>query len=261
MKGVIFIIALFIILAILILLFSVRIFVNLELADELKLNIWAFGIKIRILPKKEKKYKLSDYTPEKIAKREEKQKKLEEKKAAKKAERLAKKKAKKAEEEKLSKSEKKAIKQQKRENRPELTDTIDLATNLLKLFFSSFFSHLHIKTSRLHIKVGGPNAAQVALRWYGIYAACGTLISLLDKYSNLHGRSRADINIVPDYLSETIEADFKLSFSMNLWGLLCVVLKLAVKAIMGWMKIQPQKKLTQKPNEAQVKSTPQNQKA
>ena len=261
MKGVIFIIAFLIVLAILILLFSVCIFVNLELSDELKLNVWAFGVRIRILPKKEKKYKLSDYTPQKIAKREEKRKRLEAKKAAKKAEKQAKKKAKRAEQAKLTKEEKKALKKQKRESRPELTDTIGLATGIVKLFFSTFFSHLHIKTSRLHIKVGGPDAAQVALRWYGIYAACGALIALLNKHSNLHGRSRADIEIVPDYLSEKIEADLKLSFSMNLWGVLCVLFKVAFKAIAGWIKIQPEKKPAHKVGEVQVSKAPKTEKA
>lgn len=231
--------------AVAILLFSVRVFVNLELSDELKLNIWAFGFKIRILPKKEKKYKISDYTPKKVAKREEKRKKLEAKKAAKKAEKQAKKKAKKAEQAKLTRAEKKAIKKQKKEVRPAIVDMIRLFTEITGLFFSTFFSHLHIKTSRLKIKVGGADAAQTALLWYGIYAACGALIALLDKYSNLHGKRRADICIEPDYLSEKIEADLKLSFSMNLFGLLCVLFKVAIKAISGWIGIKPQKTSTQ----------------
>lgn len=236
----IYIIAFLIILAILILLFSVRIFVNLELDDELKLNIWAFGFRIKILPKKEKKYKLSDYTPKKIAKREAKRKKLEEKKAAKKAA----KNAKRRELSKLTKAERKALKKKKRESRPAVTDMITSATGILGLFFSTFFSHLHVKTSRIKIKVGGPDAAQVALRWYAIYAACDSLIAILDRSSHIHGKKNAEVSIEPDYLSEKIDMDIKVSFSMNLFGILCVLIKVIVKAINEWLSIQPQKPAT-----------------
>ncbi len=235
-KGVIFIIAFLIILAILILLFSVRIFVNLELSDELKLNIWAFGFRIRVLPKKEKKYRLSDYTPRKIARREAKRKKLEAKKAAKKAKRT--------EQAKLSKAERRALKKKKRESRPAVTDMITSATGILGLFFSTFFSHLHIKTSRIKIKVGGPDAAQVALRWYAIYAACDSLIAILDRNSHIHGKKNAEVSIEPDYLSEKIDMDIKVSFSMNLFGILCVIIKVAVRAITEWLNIQPQQSTT-----------------
>ena len=237
----IFIIAFLIILAILILLFSVRIFVNLELSEELKLNIWAFGFRINVLPKKEKKYRLSDYTPRKIARREAKRKRLEEKRAAKRAERQARKKAKRQAEAKLSKAERKALKRKRRERRPAVTDMITSATDVVGLFFSTFFSHLHIKASRIKIKVGGPDAAQVALRWYAIYAACDSLIAILDRNSHIHGKKSAEISIEPDYLSEKIDMDIKVSFSMNLFGALCVLIKVAIKAITEWLNIQPQR--------------------
>jgi len=236
---VISIIVFLIIAAILVLLFSVRVSVNMELKDEFRLSLWVFGIKIRLLPKKEKKYKIRDYTPKKIAKREKKAQKLAEKKAAKKAEKLAKKKARKAEEKKLSKAERKALKKQKKASRPPVTDMVSFFSELARLFLSTFFSHLHIKTSRIRIKVGGPDAAQVALRWSAIYTAYGALITILDSNSNLHGQKRADVCIEPDYLSDSIEADLKLSFSMNLFGLLCVIFKCGIKGIVGWFNIQP----------------------
>ena len=98
------------IVALFVLLFTVRVRVDLEMSDELHLSVLAFGYRIKILPKKEKKYNLRDYTPKKIAKRD----KIAAEKAAKKAEaaKLKKKsKAKKKQSEaKLTKAEKKAIK-------------------------------------------------------------------------------------------------------------------------------------------------------
>lgn len=227
------------ILALFVLLFSVRVFVNMELTDTLTLNIRVFGIKIRILPKKEKKYKLRKYTKKKIAKRDAKAAKKAAKAEAKKEAKRKKKKAKKAEKDRLTKAEKKALKKKNKEKRPAIPDMISLFIEIAKLFFSTFLSHFHIKTKRIHIKVGGSDAAQTALMWYGIYAACGGLLVFLDKHSNLHGRKQADILIVPDYLSDKIETDLKLSFSMNLFGLLCVLFKVGFKFLFGWIKILP----------------------
>ena len=56
--------------ALITLIFTVRVRVTIEMADELKLYVSVLGIKIGILPKKKKKYKLSDYTLKKIAKRD-----------------------------------------------------------------------------------------------------------------------------------------------------------------------------------------------
>lgn len=235
------------ILALFVLLFSVRVFVNMELTDTLSLHLRVFGIKIKILPKKEKKYKLGKYTKKKIAKRDAKAAKKAAKAQAKKEAKRQKKKAKKAEKDKLTKAEKKALKKKKKESRPALPDMISLFITIAKLFFSTLLAHFHIKTNKIHIRVGGSNAAQTALMWYGIYAACGGLLTFFDKRSNLHGREKADIEIVPDYLSEKIETDLKLSFSMNLFGLLCVLFKAGFKFLFGWIKILP----TQKPSSAE----------
>ena len=254
----IYIIALLIVLAILILLFSVRIFVNLELDEDLKLNIWAFGFRIKVFPKKEKKYRLSAYTPRKIARREAKRQKIEAQKAEKRAQRLAKRKAKWGEKTSLTRAERRELRRKKRASRPAVTDMISSATGILGLFFSTFFSHLHIKASRIKIKVGGPDAAQVALRWYAIYAACDSLIAILDRNSHIHGKKNADISVEPDYLSEKIDVDIKVSFSMNLFGILCVLIKVIVKAITEWLNIQPQQTAT---TAAKPKSSSKNKSA
>lgn len=228
-----------IIIAILVLLFSVRAFVCLKLTDTLTLYLRVFGIKINILPKKEKKYRISQYTMRRIKKREQKRLRKEAKKAKKKAAKQAKKQKKKADKDKLTKKELRELKRKKRQSRPKIGDMVSLALEILKLFFSTFLAHFHIKTKRIHISVGGADAAQTAMRWYAVYAACGATVALLDKHSNLHRGGESDISVTPDYLSEGIKADIDVSFSMNLFGLLCVVLKTAVKALVGWIKIQP----------------------
>ena len=141
-----------IILAFFVALFTIRIRVNLEMKDELSLSVLAFGIKIKILPKKPKKYNLKNYTPKKIAKRDkaaaEKAAKKALKKAEKKKQKETAKQKKKEEQQKLTKAEKKAIKARKKASRPPIPDMLSLFMRVIKLFFSGLFSkfHFHVVT-------------------------------------------------------------------------------------------------------------------
>ena len=215
--------------------FSVRARVDLQFKDELSLKVSFLGIKLFILPKKPKKYKFSNYTLKKIAKRDKKKAEKEAKKAEKKKLKQDAKKKKKAEKKKPSKEEKKA----KKASRPAISDMADLFLRLIKLFFSKFFGKFHFHVARIKIKVGSDNAATTALLYTAICGAFKPLLIILDKHSNLHGMKNADIDISPDFLHEKIEFDVDLGFSMSLGALLGVLIRVLFSALVGWGKIQP----------------------
>ena len=223
------------VLAFFVLIFTVRARITLQVADELSLSIRVFGIKMPILPKKTKKYKLSDYTPKKIAKRDKKKAKTEAKKAERKRQRELEKQKKKQDKQKLTKQERDA----KRASRPPVPDTISLFSRIAKLFFSKLFRHMHFHVARIKIKVGASDAAKVAMLYCGICTALKPTLIFLDKYSNLHGMKKADIDIATDFLSEKLTIDIKLGFSMSLGGLLAVLLRTLFDFLMGWLKIKP----------------------
>ena len=124
------------IIALFTLIFTVRARIDLKYSDTLSLTVKFFGIKLFILPKKQKKYKLSNYTLKKIARRDKKQAEKDAKKAAKKKAKRAEKDKKKADKKKLTKAEKKA----QRANKPAFSDTADLFLSLIRLFFGRFFN-------------------------------------------------------------------------------------------------------------------------
>ena len=68
------------IIAIFVLIFTVRVRVTIDMADEMRLWVSVLGIKINILPKKPKNYKIGNYTLKKIAKRDAKKSAKEKKK-------------------------------------------------------------------------------------------------------------------------------------------------------------------------------------
>ena len=222
---------------------TVRVRVNLEMADELKLDVSILGIKIRILPKKPKKYKLSNYTLKKIAKRDKKKAEKDAKKAAaaaqKKKKKAEAKKKKQASQKKLSKEEKKAIKAKKKASRPPLPPLIALLRDTLGFFFPSIFGKLHFHVARIKLKIGGKDAAQTALTYYAVTNALGPILGFIDRHSNLHGMSRAEIDVSPDFLSEEIKADVKIGFSTSLGGILGTAIKTGFKFLSGYMKLKP----------------------
>lgn len=248
------------ILAFFVALFTIRVRVTLEMADELSLSVLAFGVKLNILPKKQKKYNVKDYTPKKIAKRDKKAAKKAELKAKKKSEKAQQKKRKKAADAKLTKAEKKAEKARKKAKRPPIPDMLSLFLRIIKMFFSGFFSKFHFHVARVRISVGASDAATTAMLCTFICASVNPIFDFLDKHSNLHGRKNADIAIVPDYLSEEFKFDVKLAFSMSLGGLIGVLLKSAFSFIFGWIKITPSPKGSEPPQKNDSQST-QKQKA
>lgn len=223
--------------------FAVRVRVTIDMLDELNLTVMVCGIKIKILPKKQKKYKLSNYTLKKIAKRDKKNAL----KAEKKARAQALKKKKKADEKKrrqqeqasLTKEEQKAAKALKKASRPPLPPLISLLLKTLGFFFPGLFSKVHFHIARIKLRIGGADAAQTALTYYAISNAISPTLNFIEKHSNLHGRSTAEIDIRPDFLSDEIKADVKIGFSTSLGGILGIALKSGFKLIFGYVKIKP----------------------
>lgn len=226
-----------------VLIFVVRIKVGIEFKDEFRLWISFLGIKYTLLPKKPKKYKISDYTPEKIAKRDRKAaemaKRKAEKKAKRKAERSAKRRKKKALGNKLTPKEKRVQFREKLAKWPAIDDSADLLITVLETFFTSFFGRFHFHVTRVRIAVGSDDAAKTALLTTLIGGAVEPLLYTIERHSNLHVRRNADICVYPDFLSEEIKYDIQLAFSMSIASFLWTVIKTAIPGYVGWTKIQP----------------------
>ena len=231
------------IIALPILIFVVRIKVCIEFKDEFRLWVSFLGIKHTLLPKKPKKYKISDYTPEKIAKRDRKAaelaKRKAEEKAKKKAEKSAKKRKKKAMGNKLTPKEKRAEFREKLAKWPAIDDSADLLVTILETFFTSFFGRFHFHIVKVRIAVGSDDAAKTALLTTLIDSTIEPLLYAIDRHSNLHVSRNADICVYPDFLAEEIKYDVQLAFSMSLASFIWTVIKTALHGYLGWTRIQP----------------------
>ena len=229
-----------------VIIFTVHIHITIEMADDMALTIRVLGIPIRILPKKPKVYNLNNYTLKKIRKRDE----AKAKKAAKKAENAKKKKAKKEQKKRekeaadalLTKEELAARKAAKKAGQPPIMDLIVLAARVAGLFFSRFFGKIHIKVARLHVKVGAADAMSCAVMTAVVDRSIKYLMWFLGKICVVNGLKKADIQVAPDYMVDSIAFDCNITFRVTIGGVLGALFKAGFAFLFGYVKIKPDPK-------------------
>ena len=190
-----------------------RVKIVIEYQEELTLYIRILFFKIKIIPKKEKKIKISDYTKKKIAKRQ----KLSEEKEKKKKQKKAEKSAAKAE----------AKKNPKKKEKPPILDTIRLIRVLLSIFLKRFFGHLRIDLARLNITVAADDAAKCAIMYGYICQSVAYTVELLDRFTNLRRNDNTEISVTPDFTSEKLAVDIHIAFSLTIGQVFDILFKTA----------------------------------
>ncbi len=185
-------------------LLSLRATVTVCYGDDLALSVKVLFLRIKILPKKEKKGPRS----------------LSAKKAKKLREKLSQKKKKKADaakEKKLAKAEKKKTK--KKKSMSEILDLIRLITTLLGVVIRKFFKHLRIDLARLKLTVATSDAATTAIAYGAATQTISILLPLIQSVRQVSLPKEADLDIRADFLSDTPSFDLKLSVSLRVWHL------------------------------------------
>ncbi len=224
-------------------LFTVHAFITLDMAEDMALTVRVLFIRIQILPKKEKAYDPQKYTLKKIRKRDAKAEKKaakaaesKKKKAAAKAEKKAEKKAKLAA---MTKEERRELKRKKKASRPALTDLVPLVCRVLGLFCSRFFGKLRIKVARLNVRIGSADAMQAAVMYGVVNQSVQYLLEALKKFTHVDGLKKAEINITPDFTSDKLDFDFKLTVRVSLGNVLGALFKAGWKFLIGYLRIKP----------------------
>ncbi len=225
------------------LILNVHAFITFEMAEQMALTLRILFIRIKILPKKEKTYKIKDYSLKKIRKREQKaavKAALAAVKKKEKAEQKARKKAEKqAELAAMTKAERKALKAEKKASRPALTDLIPLILRTLGFFSTRFFWKLHIKVAKLYVRVGAADAMQAAVLYGIANQSIQYFVTGLQKLVRVDGLDQADIRVEPDFLSDKIEFEMNLTVRVSLGNLLWALIKAGWRFLVGYIRIKP----------------------
>ncbi|MBQ8330877.1 MAG: DUF2953 domain-containing protein [Clostridia bacterium] len=189
---------------------SLRARITIAYSDELSLSVRVLFLKIGILPSREKKAGPHSMSAAKA-------KKLREK--------AAKKEAKKREAAKLKqqkKAEKKAQKEAEKATKPkksmsEILDMVHMITEIVGIVVKRFFKHLRIEVARLKIKVATGDAASTAIAYGALTQSLNILLPLLESVRTLKLPDVTELDVTPDFVAESPEADVKIVFSIRVW--------------------------------------------
>ena len=188
-------------------LLSLKATVTIAYREEVALSVRVLCLKIPILPKKEKRYshamsaKKARKLREKAAKKEKKKQDASRQKAIKKAEK------------------KELKKNAPKKSLSEILDMITMVRKLAATVIRIFFKRLRIDVARLKIKVATGDAATTAIAYGAITQAVNLLLPVLENVKTFDLPKEADFSIEADFLSDAIEADVELSFSLRVWHL------------------------------------------
>lgn len=196
----------------LLLLLSLKATVTVGYGDTVTLSVRVLFIRIRLLPKAEKRARRSM-----SAAQARRIRKKAEKKAAKKAEAAKKKKEKKSAH-KLSREEK------PKKTPREILDILSLVRAIVAAVVRKFFKHLRIDVARLKIKVATGDAASTAVAYGAITGAVSALLPVLEKVKSFKLPDQKDLSVEADFLGDGCEFDLSLSFSLRVWHVLDVAL-------------------------------------
>lgn len=213
---------------------AIRATVYIEYRDEVALSVSVLGIRIRILPKKEKKVNIKKFSAKRFRKMLKQKELAEKKKLEKKKKKEEQKKAKKLAKKQAKEEEKKKAKEfppEHKKKKRSLSENISLVCDILKIFFSRFAKHFRIKVARLNITVATGDAATTAVLYGVAVQGVEYILALLDKATNVKYKKDAEVNVAVDYLSESTSVDISIAFALRVWHLFDILFRVAFSAV------------------------------
>ena len=191
------------ILLLLILLLVIPIGIRIKYDKDFSLYVSAGFINVKLIPARQKKIRIKDYSKKKLEKQQKKKQKKEEKKKK---------------PQKQEKKEKKdSVLVARLKNRETAPDMIEQLYDMLLIVSEKFAKRLTVKIFRLDATIGSDNAAKTAIIFGGATNAAMLISAFLDQHMTMKKRAGASINIAPDFLAEKtlVSADVKMSVRLG----------------------------------------------
>lgn len=215
------------ILLLLLILLIIPVGIRIKYDKDFSLYIVAGFIKYRVIPGRQKKIKISDYTEKKMRRKAEKLRKKEEKKAKKKKP-----------EDTEKKEKKDSVLVARLKNIDTAPDMIEELYDMLMIVSDKFAKRLTVKIFRLDAIIGSDNAAKTAILFGGAMSVASCISAFLDQHMNLKKRKGASINISPDFLSEKTIVSADAAMTVRLGGMFTLLIEIrsVIKEILKLMQ-------------------------
>lgn len=197
------------VLACILLLLCIRIRICLDFSSKLSIQLRILFIRVWLYPKRR--------TPKQVIR------------AQKKQARRAEKKRKKAEEKrKRAGEDRHLLPQDTKRRKTSPRAVLRLAIHLLRAVSRRFPRCFHLYLRRVVIRVGGDDAAEVALRYGGIRAVLSWFCALLDKMFTVRTSRRSELRVDPDFTAGDDAIDLSLVLSARVGSLLALLIRAAI---------------------------------
>ena len=191
---------LFLILAVALLLMT-KVKINLLSDGELSLKAGVGPVMFSLVPGKQKKVRLRDFTHKKYLKKLQKLK-IENEKTAAAAE---------------AKKQRKQAEKESGENK--LSGLTDFILELLSRY-EKYTGRLHTEVKKLHVTVGGRDASVAAIT-YGVYSqAVAYILALLEAKTKMKPVKRGKVNVVCDWFSDKTDVSADVVIKIKIWDAL-----------------------------------------
>ena len=100
---------------------------------------------------------------------------------------------------------------------------------ILRILFNTFRQNIHVKFSKIHVRVGTNDAAKTAILYGAISTAVVGIVELLDAITNLDKIKDSSISVEPDFLSDKTDVKIDIMLHITVFGLIKVLMKSFLK--------------------------------
>ncbi|MBQ7699084.1 MAG: DUF2953 domain-containing protein [Clostridia bacterium] len=170
-------------------------------------------INIRVIPAKQKKIRVSDYSERKL----ERQRKRQQKKDAEKERKNT---------AGTKKEKKDSVLAARLKNLDTAPDMIEQLYDMLSFVSDKFAKRLTVRFFQLDAIIGSDNAAKTAIIYGGACSAAGCISAFLDQHMSLKKRNEASIRITPDFLSEKTVVYADVSMTVRVGGIFTFIFEI-----------------------------------
>ena len=181
-------------------------------------------IKLRIYPKKKRKYKAKDFKIKRFRKRTKRNIQRAEAKAERKRLRAEKKKNRKKKKSGSDGVEGEHGGKKKRAIKP----LVRMLLRVLKVFIQRFPRYLQITVSRLVIGVATDDAANTAVTYGYVCQSAQYLITYIKLNSNLKQTRKAVVSVYPDFTAEKSKIELDVTLSIRIWQVVALGIALVL---------------------------------
>ena len=110
-----------------------------------------------------------------------------------------------------------------------IVDKLNTIRDILSILSESFHKHLHVKLSKIHVRVATGEAAKTAILYGAISTAVACIIAVIDDITNLKPIKNSSVSVEPDFLSEKTKIKLSISLYMSIAGIISVLMSSFIK--------------------------------